>query len=198
MTSPTPSPLPVRLEATALHWLDGIDPAEDPCAHSPVHLSVGDTVLVGPEDGDCTVSAAALRLLHATLTGWESRPRQTGQLFPCCGCDVHASGDGAPVEVIDCAFGVHLAVVHADGQTHLSRRGRVPVSVPWTAWAAAVLAFTASVRGLYAAGAPKVHIEPLQEDGYEAFWLEWAALEGAIRDRLATEGQAGIGPSEES
>ena len=63
---------------------------------------------------------------------------------------------------------------------------------------AVVLAFTASVRGLYAAGAPKVYNEPLQEDGYEAFWLEWAALEGAIRDRLATEGQAGIGPSEES
>ena len=46
------------------HWLDAPEPIDDQCAHGTVILSVEGQDFVTPQDGEITVSAAALNLLR--------------------------------------------------------------------------------------------------------------------------------------
>lgn len=76
------------------HWLDAPEPLDDQCAHGKVILSVEGQDFVTPQDGEITVSAAALNLLR-TVDHDHTRERpvsEGGQLFPCCGFNVSLAG----------------------------------------------------------------------------------------------------------
>ena len=77
----------ITLMPTRMHWIrdDGTDDPSDLCAHSPVRFEVGDKILVAPDHGDFTVSAAAIYLLRTLERNHTSDAPVGDQLFPCSG-----------------------------------------------------------------------------------------------------------------
>lgn len=73
----------VVLPGSELGWLH----EADLCAHCKAQPSVGGQLLVGPADGEFTVSAAGLFLLRTLEADHVSGDALTdeNQLFPCCG-----------------------------------------------------------------------------------------------------------------
>lgn len=165
----------VSLSLLEAHWLDAANPLDDQCAHGTVEMLVCGELLVSPEDGEITVSAAALNLLR-TLDNdhtLELPVSEGGQLFPCCGFNVWLAGNRFPVLVVGCPSGVDMEVLHTSAGVTIRGKG-TEVTVPEHAWRSAVVAFARSVLDFYERAAPRNSIENRNDrEGWRAFWQEY-------------------------
>lgn len=165
----------VTLTLLDAHWLDAPEPLDDQCAHGTVDLSVCDQQLVSPEDGEITVSAAALNLLRTLDNDHtpELPVSEGGQLFPCCGFNVWLAGERFPVLVMGCPTGVDIQVLHSSAGVTI--RGKATeVTVPEHDWRSAVVSFARSVLAFYEHEPPRNPIEDRNDrEGWHAFWQEY-------------------------
>ena len=149
--------------------------SSDQCAHGKVAFSIDGVPLVKPEDGEWTVSAAALYLLR-TLTDDHTPERPVAEcnfLFPCCGFKAWLGGERYEVLCMGCAGGIDVWVRHAGAMVQISV-GESLHSVPLGEWRAAVLGFVEQIEEFHAHGSPKVEPEEQHDrEGWRAFWAEW-------------------------
>ena len=164
----------ITLVPTRLHWIkdDGIDDPSDLCAHSPLHCQIDGTTLVAPEDGDVTVSAAAIYLLR-TLERNHTRDDPVGdKLFPCCGHAMYDNGD-EDVLICGCRNGsdVFVTLELNDTIRQTSRDGESYV-VSVHDWRHAINRFSDYVRQFYDVSLPKA---PSEYDvaGFVKMRAEW-------------------------
>ncbi len=105
----------IELRPINLHWLVGESGSDngDLCAHSPVHLKIGDRIVSDENSGDWTVSAASYYLLKALTEGHDGL--QEPQLLPCCGMPLPAgSSDTEPI-LVGCPNGINWFITHEGG-----------------------------------------------------------------------------------
>jgi len=163
-------------------WVKGDqdDPA-DHCAHSRVEFRVTDTSFVKPEDGDWTVSAAALYLLRTFSFDHLSTDSvaEYNFFFPCCGFSVLRVKGRFEAYCMGCPNGVDVEVTHEAGEVRLSSpAGAETVSEQQRK--NAVLSFAQQVRSFYQRSSPKAKIRDRHERcGWAAFWREWEARASA-------------------
>ena len=165
----------VELHGLNLGWLGGDDDEADQCAHGAVHLCVDGQILVGPDDGELTVSAAGLYLLRTLETdhvvGDALTDPDHNQLFPCCGHSVFAGDDRCVI--VGCATGVDVWV-RTKGDVVTLQRGDISATVSRAEWREAVLGFVGQVDSFYAASSSRDAIEDAAEAaGWQMFWAEW-------------------------
>jgi hypothetical protein len=161
------------------HWLANIDPSTDLCSHGRVRVRVEGRPVVRPEDGEYTLSAAALYLLR-TLERDHNREAQVGDhLLPCCGHGLYDDG-GGEVGIIGCPNGVDWSVTHEKGAVRLSdvRRygqeegGRLDTVVPIALYRRVVVGFARTVWELFE-GAEKHIVDAEDRRGYAVFCAEY-------------------------
>lgn len=158
------------------HWLDAPEPLDDQCAHGKVTLSVEGQDFVTPQDGEITVSAAALNLLRTVDHDHtrESPVSEGGQLFPCCGFNVLLTGDRFPVLILGCPKGVDLEIVHTVNGVVLRREDREALVSEHT-WQRAVVSFADAVLEFYEREQRRNPIQNTEDrEGWQAFWQEYA------------------------
>lgn len=164
----------IELSAVRLHWLgdDDGDSTGDLCAHSPVSFCVCGETLVSPEDGDWTVSAAAIYLLRA-LEREHTKDSPVGDhIFPCCGHGIYDVGK-PDVVICGCPSGVDLEICHKpDGLLLVAEDGRM-IKVSQRDWQDAVLAFSSQVLNFYDQSQPKYGFSEEDRNGYKAMMAEW-------------------------
>lgn len=164
----------IVLQALDLHWLGGEpDDGADQCAHGKVQFSVGEQVLVTPDDGELTLSAAGLYLLRTLDADLAADDGLTdgSQLFPCCGHSVYAI-EGRCV-VLGCSNGIDISV-RADGETITLQRDDVSATTRRSLWTAAVLTFAGQVHSFYDASVKRAAVDDeLEAAGWRLFWEEW-------------------------
>jgi hypothetical protein len=177
----------ITLAVYDICWFNGAaDQPEDYCAHGRVEFRVNETCFVSPEDGDWTVSAAALFLLR-TLSHdhtLETPVAEENRLFPCCGHAVWPS-DGPEwkfeVLCVGCGDGIEVFVTHQAGYIVLSSDAGTE-TVCAREWRRAVLGFAEQVLGFYERCSPKVSIDDDHDRrGWALFWQEWDERVAAAR-----------------
>ncbi|MDB4766848.1 hypothetical protein OAG71_04090 [bacterium] len=169
----------ISLLPTRLHWIkdDGKDDPKDLCAHSPVRLEINGDTLVAPEDGDATVSAAALYLLR-TLEADHTKLNPVGdQLFPCCGHGMFDTGD-ADVVISGCPNGSEVFVERLGDITRLTTPAGVSYEVPNDEWRGAVHDFSDAVLDFYKQSASKTPHDDEQSAGFAKMMCEWKRRRG--------------------
>lgn len=165
----------LSLSLLKAHWLDAPEPLDDQCAHGTVSLSVDGHSLVSPQDGELTVSAAALNLLRTIEHDHtpESPVSEGGQLFPCCGFNVCAGGERFPVLIVGCPTGVDIQVVHVHEGVAIRANG-FESFVSEQEWRRAVVSFAESVLDFYDREPPRNPIKDAEDRrGWRAFWQEY-------------------------
>jgi|KBSSwiStaDraftv2_1062776.scaffolds.fasta_scaffold2003027_1 hypothetical protein len=162
----------ITLRPTSLHWLnEALDDPADLCAHSGVEFVIDGDVLIQQNDGNWTVSAAALYLLR-TLSQPHRRNLQEQKLFPCCGHGLFEI-EGHDVLILGCPNGIDFDVVQTKGEVVVTT---VDGREHWLAapdWRQAVCAFSDAVRAFYVASSPKRPADDVDKQGYAKFMSEW-------------------------
>lgn len=163
----------IVLRASEMHWLGGATDHADQCPHGKVTLSQDERELVGPADGELTISAAALFLLR-TLEE-DHRPghgvADDNQLFPCCGHVLYPDGDRCYIS--GCPNGVDISVT-SDGDAITLRRDEMTITTTRTDWREAVLRFVRQVESFYSESESRADIaDESDAAGWRSFWQEW-------------------------
>lgn len=170
------SPPAIVLRAERFQWLaDAGQEAVDQCAHAEVTFTVGDTVVVRPEDCVLNISANGLFLLR-TLSESHTRAKpvaEENQFFAHCGHLVCVSPGRFPVVVLGCEAGIDPEIERSDDTVIVHVADGRRVSVGLDDWRRAVLAFCEAVEAFYAASAPKTPADEFEGEGWHAFWAEW-------------------------
>lgn len=164
----------ITLTPTRLHWIkdDGVDDPYDLCAHSPIRFEIDSETLVAPEDGDATVSAAALYLLR-TLERDHTRERPVGdQLFPCCGHAMYDTGD-ADVVICGCPNGSNVFITRNTDCIRLATQDGRIYSVSVDDWRHATNDFSDVVRQFYDNSLPKTPSSDEESQGFAKMMAEW-------------------------
>ncbi|GHC67809.1 hypothetical protein [Roseibacillus persicicus] len=166
----------ISIVPTRLHWIgdDGEDDPQDYCAHSPVDFQVDGRQLVGPDDGDWTVSASAIRLLRSVFSNHKSDLTTEEHVFPCCGHGIWPNKRGG-VTISGCPNGVDFAILHQESKIELTMSDG-PVRVSYDEWRTAVLDFSTAVRDFYDQSEPKDLSPEMEPEGYIAMIKEWDEL----------------------
>ena len=170
----------IVLEAVNLVWLSG---AADQCAHGAVRLSVGDELLVSPEDGELTVTAAGLLLLRTLEANYEPDDELADhiQLLPHCGFFVYPDGDRCSIS--GCPEGVDLTVV-TNGDNVTLRRGEVTAVTTRAQWRDAVISFVRQIEAFHERSPSREAVaDPFEREGWQMFWQEWHRSVRATDDR---------------
>ena len=164
----------ITLLPTQLHWIkDAADDPHDLCAHSPVNFRIDDIVLVRPEDGDWTVSAAALYLLRTLERSHTSTAPVGSQLFPRSGHALFLMPGDLEVTIIGCDQGPDFEILHIGSNLQIRPSSGPALIVPITEWREAVHHFADAVQAFYDRCIPKEPLSPDDEQAYESFWQEW-------------------------
>lgn len=144
-------------------------------------FEVNGTLFIGDDNGEFTVSGAALFLLRTLEADHtvDSPVTEGNLLFPCCGFNVRPISAQYPVLVLGCPNGVDVEVLRHGGKVEL-RCGELKASADWPEWEAAVKRFASEVKAFYETSAPR-NPPPDGEDreGWTAFWSEWEKRFGA-------------------
>jgi len=166
----------ISLVAHELCWIKGVaDDPGDQCAHGKVTFDIDGVSVIMPEDGEWTVSTAALYLLR-TLTADHTRENPVAEgnfLFPCCGFNAWLCGDRYKVMCMGCNNGIDTWIRHEGSNVSISA-GESTHVVSRSDWHAAVEGFAEQIEEFYARSSPKVRPQD-EEDrkGWAAFWDEW-------------------------
>ena len=174
----------ITLEALDLQWVHGPeDDPEDQCAHGRVRFELNETVFVTPQDGQWTVSAAALYLLRTLELSHtkDQRVAEANFLFPCCGFTVWPDeGSRFGVTCMGCLSGIDLEVIHEDDHVRISAEDGRAETVTLEEWSAAVIRFADQVRGYHDESSPKRQPEDDDDrEGWSLFWREWETRRGS-------------------
>jgi len=177
----------LSLVAHELCWIKGAtDDPDDQCAHGKVAFSIDRVPLIKPQDGEWTVSTAALYLLR-TLTADHTPEHPVAEgnfLFPCCGFNAWLCGERYSVMCMGCNEGIDTWIRHKGSMVHISM-GESLYSVSRAEWHAAVLGFAKQIEDFYALSSPKVKPREQEDrEGWDALWMEW-------RERIINGNQDG-------
>jgi hypothetical protein len=165
----------ITLVPTRLHWIkdDGADDPCDLCAHSPVRFQIDNDTLVAPEEGDVTVSAAAVYLLRTLERDHTNDDRVGDQLFPCCGHAMYDTGD-EDVAICGCANGSDVYVTHVDDvNVRLTSATGKSYVVPVDEWRQATRKFSEDVLEFYDQSLPKTPADDTDSAGFAKMMEEW-------------------------
>src|SRR5262249_47389252 len=162
------------LRPTNLHWIKGdSDDPKDLCAHAGIEFCVGKDSLVSPNDGDWTVSAAALYLLR-TLSKPHTKSSPVGDhLFPCCGFAMFDVEGQEDVFICGCPSGIDFQVIREGNEVVLTGPTGEEHRAPWPAWRKVVCKFSDAVKAFYAASSPKQPYNEEDAKGFQKFMAEW-------------------------
>jgi hypothetical protein len=165
----------IVLRAVNLHWIDGAadDPA-DLCAHSSVELRVDANSLVQPDDGDWTVSAAALYLLRTLSQSHTKAHPVAEQLFPCCGHAIYEVEGDDDVLIIGCDRGIDFEIGHSEDMVVLAAKDGRRYEVTAHEWRKSVCEFADAVYHFYENSSPKVFEDERDSGAFKRFWMEWS------------------------
>jgi hypothetical protein len=177
MYSPYGSGAMVRIRPLNLFWLHKENVSADLCAHGRVEVRIGDDVVVRPDQGDVTVSAAALYLMRTLERPHSKQARVGDQLFPCCGFTMWDHPGSADVLIVGCPNGIDLEVEFDRGDVVVRAGDDRSWVVPLVDWRSAVFAFADDVAAFYSASAPKTPSAD-DEPGFRKFAAEWARRRG--------------------
>jgi len=174
----------IVLRPTNISWLpvSKDDPTEQ-CAHGDVTFTIDSIPFAtGKEAEFLTVSAAALFLLR-TLSHDHTQAEpvaEASQLFPHCGFTAWADDGRFPVVVIGCNIGIDLEVVHSAGAVTIQAQDEEKATVTEAEWRDAVVGFVDEVQAFYDASPPRKPFgDPVDDEGWAAFWQEWRELRAA-------------------
>jgi hypothetical protein len=162
------------LRPTNLHWIKGdSDDPKDLCAHAGIEFRVGKDTLVSPNDGDWTVSAAALYLLR-TLSEPHTKSSPVGDhLFPCCGFAMFDVEGQEDVLICGCPSGIDFQVIREGKEVVLIGPDSGARRLQWSDWRKAVCEFSDAVQSFYAASSPKQPFDEEDAKGFRKFMEEW-------------------------
>ena len=164
----------IVLTPTKLHWIqDAADDPHDLCAHSPVDFRIGDSVLVRPEDGDWTVSAAALYLLRTLERSHTSESPVGSPLFPCCGHSMYQMPNEPEAVIIGCNSGPDFEILHCGSDIQIRHSSNPTLTVSVAEWRSAVHKFADAVQSFYDRCTPKQPLTPEDEQAFPLSWHEW-------------------------
>lgn len=167
------------IEIMEHHWLSGADPEQDLCSHGRVRMRVAGQIVVEPDDGELTLSAAALHLLRTFDRDHGPRGEAGGPLLPCCGFNLIPPADGSEVVMLGCGSWIDWQVTHVGGDVRLHglhgsllpQPRTLDAVLPAEAYRAAVLRFVREVWSLFE-GAEKRPFDEEQAEGYALFTAE--------------------------
>ena len=114
-----------HIDATNLHWLEGLDERQDHCLHGHGVAVIGERTL----EYDCTVSSTALYLLKS-LTEDHIIYEAANQMLPCCGHFMFPDSSGENVHISGCPNGIDWTVRHIAGAVELILEDGYTVTVP--------------------------------------------------------------------
>lgn len=167
----------IRLTCITLTWVQGsIDDPDDHCAHGTVKFEVDGVSFVTPDDGEWTVSAAALYLLRSLEEDHTPASWITGGnlLFPCCGFAPIVDSNGHRVDFMGTCPNGRQVWIERTESGHRLHGDRGEATVSREQWRAAVLEFADQVDAHYRACDPKNQPRDASEvAGWAAFWTEW-------------------------
>jgi len=165
----------ITLVPTRLHWIkdDGVDDPSDLCAHSPVLFQIDGDTLVAPEEGDATVSAAAIYLLRTLEREHTTENPVDDQLFPCCGHAMYDSG-GEDVVISGCPNGSDVFVTHeGNGEIRLTPPNGKSYVIAVSDWRNVINEFSDLVRNFYDHSLPKRPADDTDSAGFAKMMAEW-------------------------
>jgi hypothetical protein len=166
----------ITLVAHDLCWInDATEDPQDQCAHGTVEFRVNDTTFVKPEDGQWTVSGAALFLLRTLSHDHTATVRVTDSnfLFPCCANTAWPDDGEFSTLCVGCNTGIDIEITHQEGAVRLTSPAGTEV-VSENQWRLAVLGFAEQVLDFYKRCAPKADLDDDHDrQGWTAFWQEW-------------------------
>jgi hypothetical protein len=176
----------IVLRPTNLHWLDGsTDNPQDLCAHSGVEFQIDGEQLVQGNDGDWTVSAAALYLLR-TLSRPHTKTAPVGEhLFPCCGRGFYEVEGEEDAVLVGCNRGIDFEILRVSDDVTTTAKDGLQYRVSFPDWRNAVCGFCDAVRDFYAASSPKEPADADEQRGFELFLSEWSRRRATAERRSA-------------
>lgn len=164
----------ILLEPIEISWINGQkDAPDDLCAHGKINFQIGNVKLVGVEDGEFTLSAAALYLLR-TLEGNHSKDSPLCEhLFPCCGHEMYEEEGNKNVVIWGCPMGKDFEIIHSENQVQIQLQDSASIEVAYDAWKQAVIQFSQSVKDFYESSSLKKPVDEIAQKGFNRFLLEW-------------------------
>ena len=160
------------ISVSNLHWMEGIDPAEDLCLHGNAKAIIGHEVL---EYDDATVSSTALYLLKSLKE--DHKIYESNQMLPCCGFFMIANEELSKVDICGCPNGVDWSVLHENDDVILITETGKRTVIPIDEYRKTVFAFADLIESFYNSAEDKIIPEDeFDRNGYVAFWNEWRAL----------------------
>ncbi len=175
---------PLTLQVHDLHWLAGVAPEKDLCAHGTVDVQIEDEIL---SDRHLCVSAAALYLPRTLSTDHTEGTPVGDQLIPCCGHGMIAVQGSDDVLIVGCPYGLDWEVRHEGADVVLQTHMGTEVVIPRADWRAAVLMFADTVEAFYVVSDIKQPYDAEDAAGYEAFRAEWVRRRRAAGNESSDE-----------
>lgn len=164
----------IILRPRELTWInDQVDDPFDLCAHGKVQFEIDGANLVRVEDGEWTVSAAALFLLRTLKKGHTLEEPLFENVIPHCGNGFYVEEGGGDVKIIECPIGINFQVIHVRDTVQIIMDDMEPFIVALDEWRNAVLTFSQVVREFYAASTPKTPVYDSDKAGFDKFMTEW-------------------------
>jgi len=164
-------------------WLDGCEPASDPCSHGRLRIIIGDTTIA---DGELNlgISESALGLLRTLEEGRRSATEQDRLILHGCGLilmmgcpigiDWDVDHDGESVRISN--------VVLSDGTAAEDERALgLAIEVPATQYRQQVVGLAEAVKQFFATSVDKVFEDPYDRQQYADFWQEFDQRLAAAR-----------------
>lgn len=160
------------IKVSDLHWMDGVEQAEDLCLHGNATAIIGDEVL---EYDDATVSSTALYLLKSIKE--DHKIYESNQMLPCCGFFMIADEALSQVDICGCPNGVDWSVLHENDSVILITETGKRTVVPIDEYRQTVFAFADMIESFYKSSEEKIMPkDEFDRNGYVAFWNEWKTL----------------------
>lgn len=164
----------IILRPRELTWInDKVDDPFDLCAHGKVQFEIDGVNLVRVEDGEWTVSAAALFLLRTLRKDHTKAAPLFENVIPHCGSGMYVGDDKEDVKIIECPIGINFQVIHVRDKVQILMDDKKPLLISTNDWRAAVLGFSQVVREFYAASTPKTLVDDSDKAGFDKFMTEW-------------------------
>ncbi|WP_420629598.1 hypothetical protein [Candidatus Leptofilum sp.] len=162
----------ITLTAHNLNWITK-DETIDLCAHGSVEFSIGDLVIVSPDDGNWCVSAAALHLLRTLSKSHTSESPVGDHLFPCCGHAMYQDEKSNDCFIVECPNGINFDVIHRDSDILIKTENGQEKNVSSADWKTSICAFSDQISDFYEKAKPKKPFDDVERRGFEVFQREW-------------------------
>jgi hypothetical protein len=166
-----------RIELLEQRWLEGGDPAADPCSHGRLRIVIADQVITQGEL-DLGISESALGLLRTLSEDRKSAEASERLILHGCGL----------ILMMGCPIGIDWDVEHERDMVRLShvvvcgdtdpegeKRLNVAVEVPLSLYRQEVVALAQAVKDFFAASEDKYFDDPFDRQQYADFWREFDA-----------------------